>query len=69
VTQIDRIIMWIDRHGSITALDAMREFGVMRLASRINDMRADGMEIESTLETGLNSFGEKVKYSRYKWAQ
>lgn len=32
-------------YGSITPLDAMREYGIMRLASRISDLRKGGVNI------------------------
>ena len=36
--------------GSITALEALRDFGCYRLASRISDLRSEGMAIEKTNE-------------------
>ena len=35
------------RYGSITPLDALRDYGVMRLAARINELRMNGMLIET----------------------
>lgn len=32
--------------GSITALEALRDFGCYRLASRISDLRNEGLEIK-----------------------
>ena len=39
VTQTARILNHLESFGSITSLDAMREYGIMRLASRICDLR------------------------------
>ena len=39
MTQCERIINYIEDNGSITQLDALREFGCMRLASRISDLK------------------------------
>lgn len=33
MTQCEKILKYIDENGSITPLDALREFGCMRLAS------------------------------------
>lgn len=39
------ILLYLKEHGSITALDAIREFGCMRLAARISDLRERGYDI------------------------
>ena len=53
-------------YGSITPLDALREFGCMRLAARIFDLAHQGHQIETNVETSVNRNGEKVSYARYK---
>lgn len=63
--QTDRILQYMRAKGSITALDAMKEFGCMRLAARIRDLRSDGYDIRSEMEKSRNMFGEQVSYSRY----
>lgn len=65
MTQIERVVRHIEDYGSITSLEAMREYGIMRLASRINDMRELGYPIASHLEHGKNRYGEPTRYSRY----
>ena len=64
-TQCERIKKYINDFGSITQLDALRDLGVMRLASRISEMRSKGMGICSKMETGKNRYGEPIKYKRY----
>lgn len=59
------ILQYMRKHGSITAMDAVREFGCMRLAARISDLRWDGYNIETELEVGKNRNGETVRYARY----
>ena len=39
MTQCEKILDYMRSNGSITPLDALREFGCMRLASRINDLK------------------------------
>lgn len=52
--------------GSITCLEALRDFGCYRLASRISDLRREGLEIEKTMETGINRVtGKPVTFARY----
>lgn len=52
--------------GSITGMEALRDFGCYRLASRISDLRREGLDIEKTMETGINKVtGKPVTYARY----
>ena len=59
------ILQYMREHGSITAMDAVRDFGCMRLAARISDLRWDGHDIETVYESGKNRNGETVRYARY----
>lgn len=59
------ILAYMRKHGSITAMDAIREFGCLRLAARISDLRWDGYNIETELEVGKNRQGDSVRYARY----
>ena len=68
VTQAQRVLGYIEEFGSITQLEALRDLGVMRLASRISDLRRAGYPIESTVETVKNRFGEKTYIKRYRLA-
>lgn len=64
-TQNERIVDYIHRFGSITQLEALRDLGVMRLASRISDLKRRGYPIKSKREMVNNRFGEKSPISRY----
>lgn len=44
----------------------MQEYGIMRLASRINNLRAQGMVIVSEIEVGKNRYGETTHYAVYR---
>lgn len=66
VTQSQRVLDYIEEFGSITQLEALRDLGVMRLASRISDLRRMGVPIESTVETVKNRFEEKTHIKRYR---
>ena len=59
------ILQYMRKHGSITAMDAIRDFGCMRLASRVSDLRWNGYNIETVMEVGKNRQGETVRYARY----
>lgn len=66
MTQCEKILAYIQENGSITPLDALREFGCMRLASRVNDLKRAGYVIISEMETKQNKYGDTVKYARYR---
>lgn len=65
-SQNDRIIDYIKRFGSITQLEALQDLGVMRLASRISDLRRLGYPIISETAVVKNRFGEDCHIKRYR---
>jgi hypothetical protein len=64
-TQEDRIVNYMKTFGGITQLEALRDLGVMRLASRISDLRRKGHKIKSETVTVKNRFEEDCYVSRY----
>ena len=69
ITQCDRILRHLNDYGSITSLEAMQEYSILRLASRINDLRNRGINIISITEKSKNRYGETVHYSVYMLAE
>ena len=66
ITQCERILRHMKDYGSISSLEAMNEYGIMRLASRINDLRAQGIASVSEVKTGKNRYGEDTHFAVYK---
>ena len=64
-TQAQRVLSYIDEFGSITQFEAFRDLGVMRLASRISDLRKQGYPIQSDVVTVKNRFDENCYIKRY----
>ena len=64
-TQAERVLDYIEQFGSITQLEALKDLGVMRLASRISDLKKQGYPITSNVETVKNRFGENCYIKRY----
>lgn len=64
-TQNQRILDYIKQFGSITQLEALKDLGVMRLASRISDLKRQGYNIVSEIDSVNNRFGEKCYIKRY----
>ena len=69
ITQCERILRHLKDFGSITSLEAVTEYGIMRLASRINDLKAQGYNIISNTQTSKNRYGETTHYSVYRLAE
>ena len=65
ITQCERILQYIEENQSITQMDALREFGCMRLASRMSDIKKMGYPVKKEMETKKNRYGEPVSYARY----
>lgn len=66
MTQCDMILRYMKEEGSITPIDALREFGCMRLGARIYDLKRKGETISKVTEHRLNRFGKDVSYARYR---
>ena len=65
-SQNERIMDYLRKRGSITQREADTYLGVMRLASRISDMKSKGINIVSEYENVTNRYGEKNRIKRYR---
>ena len=65
MTQCERIIDYINQFGSISPLEAFRDLGITKLATRISEMRKDGQVFNQEYVKAKNRFGETVYYMRY----
>ena len=68
LTQKQRIIRHLKDKGSITALQAMKEYGIMRLTSRICELKDEGYNIKSEFVSSKYRYNEAVAYSKYTLA-
>lgn len=66
MTQTQRILSHLKRYAGITQLTAYNKYGVLRLAARIADLRADGYEIASVPKEVVNRYGEKCRVTEYR---
>lgn len=67
-TQLTRLLQYMNECGWITPLDALREFGCMRLAARIHDLKAQGHVIVDERVHTSNRYGDKVSFKQYRLA-
>lgn len=64
-TQRDIILEHLQEFDTITPLEALKEYGIMRLASRITDLKKQGYEFNVKMITSKNRKGKKVRYAQY----
>lgn len=64
-TQAQRVLVYMENNGSITQMEAWKEIGVMRLASRISELRKNGWKITSKMVKVKNRYGETCNVKRY----
>ena len=65
MTHCEIILRHLEDYGSISSLTAITEYGILRLASRVTDLKRKGHRIKSTLVASKNRYGEKIHYSVY----
>lgn len=65
VTQCDRILRHLHDYGVIDPMTAMREYGCMRLAARIADLKECGHKIISKRVGSKNRYGEHTSWCEY----
>lgn len=65
MTQCDLVLRHMEDFGSITSLEAMQEYGIMRLASRITDLKKAGYPIRMEMVSRKNRYGKTVTFARY----
>lgn len=61
VSQKERIILWFEKHETLTRLEAFTELGIFEAPARICELKKDGYEITTTIENGISSYGYPFK--------
>lgn len=69
VTQCERILRHLRDYGSITSGEAISEYGIYRLASRISDLKDRGYHFDVEIKTGKNRYGEPTHWNVYRLAE
>ena len=65
MTQHKRIMRHLRKYGTLTSMEAISLYGIMKLSTRISELRARGERIETVMRKGLNRYGEPVRYAEY----
>lgn len=69
MTQREAIISYITEFGSITPMEAFADLGITKLATRISEMRRDGMEFKIETVKSKNRYGKAVYYCKYSFTE
>ena len=65
-TQVGMIYNWLKEGNPITPLDALSEFGCMRLQARIHDIEQRyGIRVKRKYVSHRNKFGKQVSFMQY----
>ena len=65
MTQKELILNYIIEFGSITPMEAYSDLGITKLATRISEMRKEGIEFKIDQGKGKNRYGKTTRYARY----
>lgn len=65
MTQREAILEYIKEFGSITPMEAFADLGITKLATRISEMRRDGIKFKIEMVKRENRYGKPVHYARY----
>lgn len=65
MSQCEMVIEHLERHGSITPLDAIYGYGITRLSDVIYKLKKKGFVIDTEMESAANRYGECRTYARY----
>ena len=65
MTQKQRLLGYLQTHESINPLTAWQVLGIYRLASRVSDLKKDGVLIGNRGKKVTNQYGEKCTVADY----
>ena len=68
MTQEQRIVAYLDKHGEITQREAVN-LGCYRLSARIHDLRQHGIAIKSEVRTVKNADGSHSNIAVYTYGR
>lgn len=69
MTQREAIINYITEFGSITPMEAFADLGITKLATRISEMRKDGMQFKIETVKSKNRYGKSVCFAKYSFLE
>jgi hypothetical protein len=64
-TQCARVLSHLEGGETLTALEALNKYGIMRLATRVFELKQLGYPIKTTFKSVINRYGEEVRVAVY----
>nr|DAG18781.1 MAG TPA: helix-turn-helix domain protein [Caudoviricetes sp.] len=64
-TQPNLVLLHLERHRSITPIEAFENYGITRLSAVVFTLRKRGYDIDTTIQHATNRYGKKVSYAKY----
>lgn len=65
ISQRQLILNYLHDFGSISPMEAFRDLGITKLATRVSEMKKDGMMFKQELVSSKNRYGKTVQYMKY----
>lgn len=69
MTQQKLVLQYIEDFGSITPMEAFSDLGITKLATRISEMRKQGMEFKIEMVKRKNRYGKPVRFAKYSFPE
>lgn len=69
MTQGERIVKYMQDYGTITPMEAFADLGITKLATRVSELRRDGVKISKTPVERVNRYGDPVRYMQYSLSE
>lgn len=65
MTRCEKILQYMEKHGSITQAEAVDKFHCYRLGARIFDLKVQGIPIKTETATGKREDSTPYSFARY----
>ena len=65
MTQKEQILEYLKRFKTITPMEAFADLGITKLATRVSEMRKEGIEFNIETVKKENRFGKPVRFAKY----
>ena len=65
ITKTMMVLNHLKKHGEITSMEAIENYGATRLSAIIFNLRKKGYDIDTVDVHGVDRYGNSVTYGRY----
>lgn len=69
MTQREAIIDYINQFGSISPMEAFADLGITKLATRVSEMKKDGITLKHESIKCKTRLGRTTHYTRYSFEE